>query len=207
MFCWRQNTALPLYAVSPIEATMLSFGGFMSNSLCDLDKFIDWMLEYRQFVDSQFGFVQSVHVYREYVDGNEIKPHWAVEESIIIGVENIRGIQNWVRVKVMQVSPDRTSCVRMFCFRFETMLMPGIDVKSTASARGFHHCQRDKNVSFATTKEVLERGAYSSGGFVMHKAMPMTSLATYMKCAIDTTETPSQVLVNFDLYFLPRRYN
>ena len=117
MFRWRQSIAVPLYAISPIEAAMHS-SGLISNALCDQDKFIDWVLDHRQLVDSRFGLVQSVHIYRGHVNGKERKSHWAIEESIIIGLENDRGIPNWIRVKVLHGSGDRTSCVRLFCFRF-----------------------------------------------------------------------------------------
>ena len=121
MLCWSQTAALPLYAISPIEAVILSFGLIsISNSYWDLDKFIDWILDHQRLVDSRFGFVQSVHIYREYVGGEENNTPWLTEESIVMGLENNRGIQNWVRVRIMEGSRERTSCVCVFCFRFRS---------------------------------------------------------------------------------------
>ena len=116
MFCWRQTVALPLYAISPIEAVMHSFG-LISNSTCPLDKFIDWMLDHRQLVDYRFGFVQSVHIYRGYTgprDNN--KTEREVKESIIIGLRNNRGIKNWVRVTILHSTVISASCVRTLVF-------------------------------------------------------------------------------------------
>ena len=117
---WRQTIALALYVISPIEAVMLSFG-LVSNSVCRLDKFLDWMLDHQQLADYRFGFVQSVHTYRRYTKGHDgKKTSRSIESSIMIGLMNHRGIENWVQVASVQGTLDDTSCVCTFCLWFCT---------------------------------------------------------------------------------------
>lgn len=178
---------------------------FVLDSSFHFDKFIDWIIHSRQLVDERFGLVQSVHTYRDYADEKDTETWRAVEESIIVGLRNNRGIQNWVRMRVSLGLVDTNSCVCTFLFGFGLMLMSGIciDVAAGGGIRFFH----PKTVSLATTKEALDRGDYSSGAFVIRIPLSMSVLAEQIKIIADADANAGRVekvQVNVSLNFLSR---
>jgi len=155
-----QMNAFPFYPMSPMESTMRLSHPFVLDSSFHFDKFIDWIIHSRQLVDERFGLVQSVHTYRDYADEKDTETWRAVEESIIVGLKNDRGIQNWVRMRVSHGL---------------------MDTNTGGGIRFFH----PKTVSLATTKEALDRSGYSSGAFVIRVPLSMSVLAVQIKIIAD----------------------
>ncbi|KAF9508219.1 hypothetical protein BS47DRAFT_244981 [Hydnum rufescens UP504] len=100
-----RGNALPLYPISPIEAALLPLG-MISNSSCDLFWFLEWILKSERVMEYRIGAVHTVQ-------HNSQRGRYGVGvfSVILVGLENRRGIQNWL--KIQQTGPDRQGTVTL----------------------------------------------------------------------------------------------
>ncbi|KAF9503728.1 hypothetical protein BS47DRAFT_1369324 [Hydnum rufescens UP504] len=91
-FC---KNALPPYTISPIKATLLPLG-LISNSLCALLPFIDWILKYERAMEYRIGAMHTIQCCHRLE--HALQRGWN-PMFILIRLENGRQIENWLKIE------------------------------------------------------------------------------------------------------------
>ena len=87
-----QETALPMYAVSTIEAALHPLG-IVSHSSCDFEPFLDAILNFERVMEYRIGIVRAIEVC------SRIRSPGVF---LLVQFLNGRGFVNWVRLDVHQ---------------------------------------------------------------------------------------------------------
>ena len=83
-----QETAMPLYAVSLIEAALHPLG-IISQSSCGLMQFLDAIFDFERFMEYRIGVVRTIEAE---VSGKQ--------SFFFFQLMNERGVENWVRLGI-----------------------------------------------------------------------------------------------------------
>ena len=87
-----QDIALPMYAVSTIEAALHPLG-IVSHSSCDFERFLDAILNFERVMEYRIGIVRAIEVY------TRMPPPGVF---FLIQFVNGRGIVSWLRLDVLE---------------------------------------------------------------------------------------------------------
>ena len=88
-----QETALPLYRISPIEAALHPLG-IISHSSCGLDPFVDGILNFERVMEYRIGVVRTIVGYSNHVPPPRL--------FLFFRFINGRGFENWVRLELLK---------------------------------------------------------------------------------------------------------
>jgi len=149
--------------------------GIVSNSLCTLLSFLDWVLSHRQVMDYRFGRIRTMRVcFRRYrvsrsrrrVGGSNPSPESPshIYQLLHMGLSNGWGIENWVEIEM-----------------------------TATSTRGIVTC--------SPTNEALVHGAAINGHYpVLDTALSMTDLAMWIEDHIQSAPNERNSLYSYDVY-------
>ena len=89
-----QETALPLYPISPIEAALHPLG-IISHSSCGLEPFVDGILNFERVMEYRIGVVRTIVGYS---NNRKAPPRLFLFFRFVNG----RGFENWVRLELLK---------------------------------------------------------------------------------------------------------
>jgi len=94
-----QETALPLYPISPIEVALHPLG-IISHSSCGLEPFIDGILNFERVMKYRIGVVRTLQ--SRLVRARSIKRYLYPPSRLYLHFQfvNGRGFENWVRLEL-----------------------------------------------------------------------------------------------------------
>ena len=86
-----QETALPMYEVTPIEVALHPLG-IISHSSCGLESFLYGILDYQRVMEYRIGVVRAIEHYYKRRDTSQ--------DYLLVQFVNERGVENWLQLEM-----------------------------------------------------------------------------------------------------------